>query len=329
MKKTWLYPWLFYPVCKDYLWGGRRIAARFRRPGTPAVCAESWEISGRPEGMSVIANGPLQGRTLAAIAGTFTREVVGSKACARPIRGFPLLVKLIDARLRLSVQVHPDEDSAPSLGGEPKTEMWYVLEAQPGSVIYAGLKRGANRQLFERALAENRIAERLATVRAVPGQALLIRGGCVHAIGEGCLLLEIQQSSDTTYRLYDWGRVDRDGKPRPLHVEQALRAIRWGRLPPRPARTRATKTAAGNTITRLAITSFFRVSRLDIRAAESFPTGGRSFHAFFTVAGRAQVETDGAKVPLKGGLSCLLPAAVGRYRLLPGPRGAELIRITL
>lgn len=176
---------------------------------------ESWEVSARPSSPSVIGDGPFKGRSLAE---------------ARP--GFPLLVKVIDAKRRLSVQVHPNERTAPLTGGEPKTEMWCILEGGP---IYAGFKPGVGPQDVERAVADGSFESILVRHDTKPFETYFIPGGLVHAIGDGVKLYEVQQSSDTTYRLYDWGRLGTDGKPRELHVEKSLKSIDFSLPPPVPS----------------------------------------------------------------------------------------------
>lgn len=176
---------------------------------------ERWVASARPELPSVVADGPAKGRALSEVAG-----------------GFPLLVKVIDAKTRLSVQVHPNARTAPLTGGEPKTEAWCILESGP---IYAGLKQGAGRDDVEAAVRSGRFEELLVRHDAKKGEIYFIPGGLVHAIGDGVKIFEVQQSSDTTFRLYDWGRTGADGKPRDLHIEKSLAAIDYSLPPPEPA----------------------------------------------------------------------------------------------
>ncbi|MDZ4199894.1 MAG: type I phosphomannose isomerase catalytic subunit, partial [Kiritimatiellia bacterium] len=218
------YPLLLKPAYKNYLWGGTRIAEVYGRETPPGPVAESWEVSTRPEGMSLVLNGPLAGRTLQEAIDTMGEDLLGARA---PRGQMPLLIKLIDARDRLSVQVHPDDESAALHGGEAKTEMWILLDAEPGACLFAGFRPGLARPEIEQAIREGRWTEILQTLPVRAGDAVFIPGGRVHAIGAGCLILEIQQNSNTTYRLYDWDRKGSDGKPRKLHLEQALSVIRW------------------------------------------------------------------------------------------------------
>ncbi|MBR1587246.1 MAG: hypothetical protein IJ658_02865 [Kiritimatiellae bacterium] len=208
-----LYPLTFRPNLHAALWG-----------------VESWEISGHHSSPSVVADGPLAGRTLEELAAEYGAALTGTRApdaCR-----FPLLFKVIDARKRLSVQVHPNETTRLVTGGEPKTEMWHVLGGH--GPIFAGLKKGTTSADVEDDVRTGRFEDTLVRHQAVVGQTLFIPGGLVHAIGEDVLVYEVQQSSNTTYRLYDWGRLGADGKPRPLHVAQSLESIDFTLPEPEP-----------------------------------------------------------------------------------------------
>jgi mannose-6-phosphate isomerase len=221
-----LYPLIFHPLFKERVWGGRdleRLYGKALPPGVPI--GESWEISDRPGETSVIANGLLAGKDLRWLMQHHQTELLGS---AKPLSGrFPLLVKILDAREKLSLQVHPPPSRAVELGGEPKTEMWYIAAAAPGSELYVGLKRGTTRREFEDKLRTGAVAECFHRVAVRPGDAMFLPSGRVHAIGGGLVIFEIQQNSDTTYRVYDWNRVGLDGQPRDLHVTQSLASINF------------------------------------------------------------------------------------------------------
>lgn len=321
-----LYPYVFEPVYRDYLWGGDRIARLYRRAHAPPVCAESWEIADRPEAVSVVREGPCRGRTLRELMEQHASDIIGADAGGDEV--FPLLIKIIDARQRLSLQVHPDENTAVRTGGEPKSELWFVLQADPGARVYCGLRPGVDRATFENALRREQIEPLLHAVPAVSGEAVNVPGGRVHAIAEGCLLLEIQQNSNTTYRVYDWGRVDRDGRPRDVHVEQALNAINWQDA---PGESRAPTPLDGPWLNRcqsVLTTPFSRVTRWDMTREETFPLDGQSFHAFFAVNGVATVRGNGQDALLRPGTTCLIPASLGSYAVIPETSEATLIRIT-
>ncbi len=215
-------PITFTPLYQERIWGGREFTTRLGRtlPGTQPI-GESWEIVDRPEAQSLVATGPHQGRTLHELWTHHRAEIFGPRHTdAGP--HFPLLCKLLDARDRLSVQVHPPADLAPQLGGEPKTEVWYFLACDPGSRIYAGLAPGTTRESFEQKLRHGEVEQCLHVLPTHDGDSIFIPSGRLHAIGEGNLIVEIQQNSDTTYRVFDWNRAGLDGKPRELHLEESL-----------------------------------------------------------------------------------------------------------
>jgi mannose-6-phosphate isomerase len=321
-----LYPLLFKPVYKSHIWGGTRIAERFARAGTHTPCAESWEIADRPEGESLVTNGPLAGRSLHDLVASMKRSLVGTD-CKSSV--FPLLIKVLDAQQRLSVQVHPDTNSAAAHGGEPKTEMWYVLAAEPGARLFTGLKPGTSAESFLKAVEQDRVEELLGSVPAKAGTAVFVPGGLVHAIGEGCLLLEVQQNSDTTHRVYDWKRVGKDGKPREMHIERAMKVINWDLGTPAVVKPRKTTNIGGNSFWEVLTCPFFRISRADLSKPAAMTNDGRSFHALFIVEGRIQVEGNGVAETLGPGTSCLLPAGLKRYTLTPVGGPAAVISTSL
>ncbi|MBT3193489.1 MAG: class I mannose-6-phosphate isomerase [Verrucomicrobia bacterium] len=322
-----IYPLLLEPFYMDYVWGGRRMARTYGRKGTPDVCAESWEISDRPEGVSMVVNGPEKGRSLHELVEAMGADLLGKQVDAKV---FPLLIKIIDAKADLSVQVHPSNANAHVTGGEAKTEMWIVLDAEPGSTIYAGLKPGVTQEAFEAALAAGKLEKvALAGVPAKPGRAVFVPGGKVHAIGAGCLLLEVQQNSNTTYRVYDWGRVGHDGKPRPLHMEQALQVIDWENASPEVVPPRPITSTGDNQWWDLVACPFFRTKRVELRGPEDVVHEGNSFHALFVTKGTVLIGANGHVASAPAGTSCLVPAAAMHYTLTPVSGSASVIQITL
>lgn len=300
-----LYPFRFQPVYKDYLWGGRRIPDVFHRDEPEGVCAESWEISTHPDGATPIANGPLAGKTLSDLLPEHAAEILGSH-----VRGddFPLLIKLIDAREKLSVQVHPNESSAAAVQGDPKTEMWYFLDGDAGAEIYCGLKPGIGREDFLEAMARKTFADILQTIPAIPGGAVFVPGGRVHAIGEGCLILEIQQNSNTTYRLYDWDRTDAEGNSRELHIDKALQVIDWKNNGDPHCEV------IGSTIQSC---EFFQLDRHELTEETPFANLGKSFHALFVAEGQGVIRWADGEDELSKGESWLVPAGLGDFELIP------------
>lgn len=319
------YPLFFAPVYKDYLWGGERIREQFTRPETPTPCAESWEVSAHPDGMSVIENGPLAGQTLETLCKEFGTALLGTYC---PDNHFPLLVKIIDAKSRLSVQVHPDEIAAERYGGEPKTEMWYILDAEEGAFVCAGFNKGVGPRIFTDALNAGRLPPLLKPLDVMPGKSVFVPGGLVHAIGEGCLILEVQQNSNTTYRVYDWDRVGADGKARPLHIREALEVIDWnapelGLQTPIPMKAEN----PANTRERLLRCDFFTMERLTLAEPEHVSPTGRSFRILFSPKDSIAIKTADDTFTLPPGRSCLIPASMPAYTLTPENAGASLITI--
>jgi len=333
-------PLTFVPVYKSYLWGGRQLPARYNRADAPEVCAESWEISGHPEGMGAVKNGAYAGETLDALNRRFGPQLAG-----RAFDKFPLIFKILNARERLSVQVHPSDAAAKKWGGEAKSEMWYMLSR---GRLYAGMRDDTTKPGFRAALAGHFAASYLRrhnialaepdpektrlhpsfASRAVEkyllhhdvraGDALYIPGGLIHAIDAGCLVYEVQQCSNTTYRLYDWERN------RKLHMDEGLRVVDW-RLVPRIACAPQTPSAGWRDVIR---GPHFHLRELTLDAPETVSTGD-SFHALFVKDGAARVEAGGAAMDAPCGTSVLLPACCGAYTLAPVGGRAEILATTL
>ncbi len=210
----------------ERVWGGRRLETTLGKslpPGVPV--GESWEIVDREDAQSVVHEGSLRGATLHELWTSHRAEIFGDVYASHPAPRFPILIKLLDARERLSVQVHPPASIAPALQGEPKTEMWYFLDCLPGASIYAGLKPGVTRAAFEAAMQRGEVEHTLHHTPVQSGESIFIPSGRVHAIGEGCLIVEVQQNSDTTYRVFDWNRTGLDGAPRALHIPESMNSI--------------------------------------------------------------------------------------------------------
>ncbi len=331
MTTPW-YPLTFEPVYKDFLWGGRRIAELYGRRATPSPCAESWECSNRPEGMSVVNAGRWRGRTLADLIQTEDHK--GLLGTALPHPDFPLLLKIIDANQRLSVQVHPNQRSTAITGGEPKTEAWYIIEADPAARLYCGLSAGVTREQLKQAASDSDPASMLRLLRRQPvtaGDIVFVPGGQVHAIGEGILLLEVQQNSNTTFRLYDWGRVGADGRPRALHIDKALAAIDW----PAAGYKHATTTALQdfkpipNVFQKRLACGWFVVEQLILTEPCDIENDGASFHAWFTVRDGLSVAIAGDQTVLPAGRTVLMPAAIRHYRLYPAETDRETLAIRI
>lgn len=320
-----LTPLIFRPLYRRYIWGGRNFARVFTRNLPPGDdYAESWELVDRGDDQSVVAAGPWAGRSL----GELVREHGGDLLGARGAAGrFPLLFKFLDACRDLSVQVHPDDTRAarldpPDLG---KTEAWYVVAAEPGSRIFAGLRPGVDKDDLAEALQSGRCETVLHSFVASPGDCVFIPAGTVHAIGAGLLVAEIQQSSDVTYRLHDWNRTGPDGRPRPLHIAAGLEAVtRTGPvepITPIPTSDRAVR--------RLVTCPYFQLD--DVRPGDSWSVGGDGgWHFLAVLEGRVSCSASWGLPPLGAGECLLLPAAVGRETLQASPvdgRACRLLRV--
>ncbi|MHC4474899.1 MAG: type I phosphomannose isomerase catalytic subunit [Planctomycetota bacterium] len=221
-----MYPLKFEPIYKQRIWGGQRLRGVFGKdlPAGEKI-GESWELADLPQDKSVIANGDLAGQTLIAAVRKYPKQMTGDEDFAGP---FPLLIKFLNAEADLSVQVHPDAQTCRRMGrGEPKTECWYIVSAEPGAVIYKGLKKGVTKEQFARAVETGDVAGLLAKIAAQAGDCHFLPAGTAHTLGAGNLVAEIQTPSDTTYRVFDWNRLDDSGKPRQLHIEEALESINF------------------------------------------------------------------------------------------------------
>jgi mannose-6-phosphate isomerase len=221
-----VHPIIFEYLPMERVWGGRRFESLLGKSLPQGVpIGELWEMVDRPEAQSVVHQGAFRGKTLHTLWNNHRVEIFGELHLNNPSQRFPLLIKLLDARERLSVQVHPPAAQAKQRGGEPKTECWYFLHAPEGAAIYAGLRKGTTRESFETALKKGTVEETLHRAPSHTGQSIFIPSGRLHAIGEGLLIVEVQQNSDTTYRVFDWNRLGLDGKPRALHIEESLDSI--------------------------------------------------------------------------------------------------------
>jgi mannose-6-phosphate isomerase len=320
--KPELYPMTFAPVYKDHLWGGRRIAARYGRKPPVDPVAESWEIACLPEGMSLVANGPLAGRTLSALITDYGEALLGAKGTT-----FPLLIKIIDARKRLSLQVHPSNATAAVSGGNPKTEMWYILAAEPGAQVMSGLKSGVDRERFSQAVMANDAESVVNLVPVQTGDVIFMPGGRVHAIDAGCLLLEVQQASDTTYRVCDWGRVGPDGNPRQLHLDQALSVIDWDDTEPGHSPAGKFAGEVGSAPRALCQCDYFCVDKMNISTKPAQLQTEKRFIILFLPTGSATITASNTTVQMTAGTSCLIPAATEAFSVSSEENATELIRI--
>ena len=300
-----LYPLTFQPRFKERVWGGRRLETLYGKALPPDVpIGESWEISDRPGDESVIANGPLAGRTLRDLMLERASDVLGDAAPAADSR-FPLLCKILDARQTLSLQVHPPDRAADL--GEPKTEMWYIADAGPGAELFVGLKQGVTRAAFEQALSAGRVAECFHRIDVKSGDAMFLPSGRVHAIGAGLVIFEIQQNSDTTFRVYDWDRVGLDGKLRALHIPQSLQSIDFGDFEPDLAAA-TMRPHDGFAVRPLVDVPLFRTDLIEAPGAGEWRPRAARLRVVACVTGTVTARGGDATATLHPGDFCLLPA---------------------
>lgn len=293
------------PACKDYIWGGRRLADEYGIPCDKEILAEAWVLSCHPDGPSVIANGQNKGKTLSEYLQETGQQALGTHC--RRFRDFPILVKFIDAKQNLSVQVHPGNRYALSQEHQyGKTEMWYVMDAEPNAFLYYGFKREISREEFARRIQEDTLLDVLNAVPVQKGDVLFIESGTIHAIGAGILIAEIQQNSNVTYRVYDYGRVGKDGKKRDLHIEKALAVT-----------NRVPILRSGKSYPHVADCDYFTVDKLNLDGNVMRKVEGvvnqTSFVSILIMNGAGTITCDGETVDYRKGDSFFLPAGSGSY----------------
>jgi len=297
-----LYPFKFKPIFKQRIWGGQKLRQLFGKP-LPAEqkIGESWELADLPQDKSVVANGPLAGKTLREVLGRYPGSATGDPKFEGP---FPLLIKFLDAHDILSVQVHPDAVTCRRMRtGDPKTECWYIIDAEPGAVIYKGLKDGVARQQFTKAISSGTVEQMLTRVPVRAGECHFLPAGTPHSIGPGLVIAEIQTPSDTTYRIFDFNRTDGTGKPRQLHIEQALESIHFD-----STGDNLTVTTGG----RLVDCEYFRIDKAEQKSGSREPLTPGEMKTLIIVAGCGKIQgTGGLAVEFKAGDTILVPASYG------------------
>ena len=322
MAKSQLYPLMFEPRFKERVWGGRSLESLYAKTLPASVpIGESWEIADRPGDESAIVNGPLAGRTLRWLMQEHGSEVLGD---ARPAPGgrFPLLCKILDAREKLSLQVHPPDHAAHL--GEPKTEMWYIAAAEPGAELFVGLRAGVTREAFEGAVASGAVADCFHRIPVRAGDAMFLPSGRVHAIGAGIVIFEIQQNSDTTFRVDDWNRVGLDGRPRELHVPQSLASIDFSDFEP-PLIHASVRRQGAFSVRRLVDHRLFRTDLVEAQSAAEVPLSPSRLRVVAAVAGPVIVHDGRVSATLRAGEFCLLPASVGDATIESAPQTRFLL----
>ncbi len=294
------------PALKDYLWGGTRLADDFAKAPRGTRIAESWELSAHPAGASTVA---ATGAPFPALLDTLTQQQLG--LAYRRGEPFPILIKLIDAAQPLSIQVHPNDEQARQTGNSAgKTEFWHIVDAADGAFLYRGLKPGVTRADFTRALGDGTVCDLLVRYDVRTGETYFIPAGTVHAIGAGCLICEVQQNADITYRVFDYNRVDADGNPRPLHTEQALAVMDFSGAPPSDGSPATTPFG-----TVLCDCAYFRSILLDSAKTASIEIDPNSFVSLVALRGGGLLENGGIVCPVAAGDSFFITADSGTVRL--------------
>jgi mannose-6-phosphate isomerase len=292
------------PACKDYLWGGHKLVEKYNVKYEGEVCAEAWTLSCHNDGKSIITNGIYEGKTLSEVLGE-DKALMGTN-CSK-YNDFPILIKLIDAKKPLSIQVHPDDEYAMKHEHQfGKTEMWYVLEAEEGAFLYQGFEKEISREEFEERIKNNTLTEVLHKEYVKPGDVIFIAPGTLHAIGEGILLAEIQQNSNVTYRIYDYGRVGADGKPRQLHIEDSLAVTKI---------EKPTKYESKNG--HLVNCNFFTVDSIELSGEKeySYVADDSSFVNLLILEGEGHVIAGAERYELKKGDSVFVSAGTGEFKV--------------
>ena len=325
-----LYPLTFQPIFKDRIWGGRELERLYAKKIPAGSIGEAWEISDRPGDASVIANGPLAGKDLRWLMKNHAAEILGQAKPAAAGR-FPLLCKILDARDKLSLQVHPPTGTAgfqpaSSVSGEPKTEMWFIADAAPGASLYVGLKRGVTRAEFERKISDGSVADCFHKIPVQAGDTMFLPSGRVHAIGDGLVIFEIQQNSDTTYRVFDWNRLGLDGQPRTMHVAQSLASIDFNDFEPKLVETKFA--AAGKIQKRTLVQDpLFNVEAWRLNAKDNEPLLPNKLQIIAVTAGAVEIKSGATTLNLAVGQFGLIPACLAQTEIICN-RDASLLHVT-
>lgn len=306
-------PLKMHPCYKEYLWGGSRLKSEYGKTDAPSVTAESWELASHRDGISTVAEGPLAGKTIAELAELDRAGFWGTQCVDGD---FPILIKLIDAKQDLSVQVHPSDVTARlELGECGKAEMWYIVDCEPKAGIYYGFSRKMTSEEFVQRAQDGSICEVLNWVPVSKGDVFYILPGTIHAIGAGVVIAEIQQNSNTTFRVYDYQRKDVHGKMRPLHLERAAQVMNYEPVVPEECKANNVTVFPEFTLTEMFSCRYFRAYKVDVHDVINLTCDGSSFHHVLCVSGIAFLHHQNQAFLLSKGDSYFLPANLGNYQI--------------
>lgn len=312
-----LYPLLFEPILKEKIWGGDALFKKYGIKLPSSNIGENWSIACHKNGMSIVLNGHLKGKSLYELIELYGRKLLGNSLVEEHVEKFPLLVKFLDAADTLSVQVHPNDAYAKvhENGELGKTEMWYIIDAKPGASLVYGVKKGTSKEEFRAAIEGGYLEKYLRRLEVEAGDVVFIPAGMVHAIGAGILICEIQQNSDTTYRVYDWNRVGIDGKPRSLHIDKALDVIDFEGKYDRDKLEGLTVDEGETKRTYYIATKYFAIEKLTVKGQAKEHADGSKFYCLSVVEGSGSIMYNGGSIDFKGGKSVLIPANLGHYTI--------------
>lgn len=309
-----MYPLKLSAPLKDYIWGGTRLKTDWGKKTVLDKVAESWELSCHKDGTSIIRNGDFRGRTLTDYI-KLNKECLGTNGMK--FENFPVLIKLIDAKDNLSVQVHPNNEYALKVEGEyGKTEMWYIVDCDEGASLLYGFNKNITKEEFKQHVENNTLLDVCNKVNVKKGDVFFIESGTLHAIGKGILIAEIQQNSNTTYRIYDYGRVGVDGKPRELHVDKALEVTNLCPPTREPKPQGEPEKFEGYTKTLLSSCEYFTVNTLDIEEKAYLCADETSFHSLLSLDGTFLLTGENGDIDINKGETVFLPANFGEYKII-------------
>lgn len=312
-----LYPMLFKPILKEKIWGGQTLKEKYQRKLPSSKVGESWDVACHENGTSIVADGFLEGKTLKELIDIYGNELLGSEVHERHGKRFPLLIKILDAADILSVQVHPSDAYAlVHEGGQPgKTEMWYIIQAQPGANLIYGIEPGTSKEDFIQAVKEEQLEKCLRKVYVQSGDVLYIPAGVIHAIGPGILLCEIQQNSDTTYRVYDWNRAGADGMPRQLHMDKALDVIDFTGRFSKEKLSGLSIEEGGGIRTYYVACPYFAMEKLECHGEMKEIADGTKFFTLTVVEGYGEIVYFNGSRFFSPGDSIFIPSSLGGYSI--------------